>query len=112
MNLTISLDEAQAEQLRRQASARDMTPEQTARDILGRALHEIAEEEAWEKTNRRRGELIRKSRAAGLTAEESAELDRLQATVDQRLAPMDSHLLAVAQEFRQLAEGLPDAKPP
>jgi hypothetical protein len=36
MNLTISLDEALVEQLRRRASAKDLSPEQTARQLLGR----------------------------------------------------------------------------
>jgi hypothetical protein len=112
MNLTISLEEPLAEQLRRQASARDLSPEQAAREILGGALNRIADEEACQASNRRRAELIGKSRDLGLTTEEGNELDRLQAAVDQRLAPMDRRLLAVAEEFRQLAERLPDATAP
>jgi hypothetical protein len=50
--------------------------------------------EAWHEVNRRRGELICKSRDFGLTEEEHQELDRLQAAVDQRLEPMDRRLLA------------------
>jgi hypothetical protein len=46
MQLTISLDEALAEQLRRRASAQDLSPEQAARELLGQALHRIAAEEA------------------------------------------------------------------
>src|SRR5262245_55974471 len=109
MNLTISLDEPLAAQLRREASARDLSPEQAARELLGGALHRIAEEEAWHASNQRRGELIRKSRDLGLTPAESSELDQLQAAVDQRLAPIDQRLLAIAEEFRQRAERLPDA---
>ena len=112
MNLTISLEEPLAEQLRRQASTRDLSAEQAAHEILGSALARIADEEAWHASNRRRAELIRKSRDLGLTTEESNELDWLQAAVDQRLAPMDRQLLAVAEEFRQLAERLPDAMAP
>lgn len=112
MDLTISLDEPLAAQLRREASARHLAPEQVARDLLGRALDKIAEEETWREVNRRRGELIGKSRDLGLTAQESKELDRLQAAVDQRLEPMDRHLLAAAEQFRQFAEGLPDATNP
>src|SRR5690349_5288657 len=112
MNLTISLDEPLAAQLRREATARSLPPEQVARDLLGCALGQIAEEEAWRQVNRRRGDLIRKSRDLGLTAEESKELDQLQAAVDQRLDPMDRHLLAAAGQLRQLAEGLPDATKP
>ena len=112
MNLTISIDEALAAQLHREASARRLAPEQVARDILGCALGKIAEEEAWRQVNQRRADLIRKSRNLHLTAEESQELDRLQAAVDQRLEPMDRQLLAAAEQFRQLAEGLPDATNP
>ena len=112
MNLTISLDEAQAEQLRRRASAKALSPEQAAQELLGHALHRIAEEEAWRLSNQRRAELIQKSRSLGLTAEEGRELDGLQAALDQRLEATDRQLLAVAAEFRQLAEGLPDATKP
>jgi hypothetical protein len=85
MNLTISLDESLATQLQQEASARHLPPEQVARDLLGDTLSKIAEEDKWRQINRRRGELIRKSRDLGLTAEESKELDKLQAAVDQRL---------------------------
>ncbi len=112
MQLTISLDEPLAEQLRRRASAQDLSPEQAARELLGHALHRIAEEEKWQPSNKRRAELIQKSRSLGLTAEEGRELDRLQAAIDQRLEGMDRQLLGVAEEFRQLAERLPDATEP
>jgi hypothetical protein len=112
MHLTSSLDEPLAEQLRRRASARDLSPEQAAREILGHALHQIEEEEAWGLSNRRRAELIQMSRSLGLTAEEGRELDRLQSALDQRLEATDRQLLGVAEEFRQLAERLPDATEP
>jgi hypothetical protein len=112
MNLTISLDEALAEQLRRRASAKDLSPEQAARELLGHALHRIAEEEAWSLSNQRRAELLQKNRSLGLTAEEVRELDRLQAAIDQRLEATDRQLLAGAEEFRQRVERLPDATEP
>jgi plasmid stability protein len=112
MDLTISLDEPLAEQLRRRACARELSPEQAAREILGHALHRIAEEERRRESSQRRAELIQKSRSLGLTPEESGELDRLQAAIDQRLEAMDRQLLGVAEEFRQLAERLPDATEP
>ena len=112
MHLTISLDEPLAEQLRRRASAKDLSPEQAARELLGHALRRLAEEEAWRESSQRRAELIEKSRYLGLTAEESGELDRLQAAIDQRVEARDRQLLGVAQEFRQLAESLPDATDP
>ncbi len=109
MQLTISLDEPLAEQLRRRASAQDLSPEQAARELLGHALHRIAEEEAGRQSNQRCAELVQKSRNPGLTGEEGRELDRLQTALDQRLEATDHQLLAVAEEFRQLAERLPDA---
>ena len=112
MHLTISLDEALAEQLRQRASARALSPEQVASELLSDALHQIAEDEAWGLSNQWRAALIQKSRCLGLTAEEGRELDRLQATLDQRLEETDRQLLAVAEEFRQRPQGLPDATEP
>jgi hypothetical protein len=112
MHLTISLDEPLAEQLRRRASAKDLSPEQAARELLGHALHRIAEEESWRESSQRRAELIQKSRSLGLTGEERGELDRLQAAIDKRLEATDRQLLGAAEEFRQLAERLPDATEP
>jgi hypothetical protein len=112
MSLTISLDEPLAEQVRRRASAKDLSPEQAARELLGHALHRIAEDEAWRESSQRRAALIQKSRSPGLTAEEGGELDRLQAAIDRRLEATDRHLLGVAEEFRQFAERLPDATEP
>jgi hypothetical protein len=112
MHLTISLDETQADQLRRQAHARALSPEQAARELLGHALYQLAEEEAWSLSNQRRAELIHKSRSPGLTAEEGRDLDRLQAALDQRLEATDRQLLAVVEEFRQHAERLPEATEP
>jgi hypothetical protein len=112
MHLTISLDGPLAERLQRRASAKDVSPEEVARELLDRALHRLAEEEAWDLANQRRAELIHKSRSPGLTPEESRELDRLQAATDQRLEATDRRLLGMAQEFRQLAERLPDANEP
>src|SRR5205085_6824836 len=100
MNLTISLDEKQAAHLQRQASSRQLSPEQFARDLLGDALGRIVEEETWGAVNRRRLDLIGKSRSASLSAEEAKELEQLQAAVDRRLEPMDRRLLAAAEHFR------------
>jgi hypothetical protein len=97
MNLTISLDEPLAEQLRQRASAQHLSPEQAARELLNHALHRLAEEEASRESNQRRAALIRKSRSLGLTEKESDELDRLQAATDQRLEATDRQLLGVAE---------------
>jgi hypothetical protein len=62
--------------------------------------------------NRRRLDLIGKSRSSALSVEEATELEQLQAAVDRCLEPMDRQLLAGAEHFRHLAEGLPDAPNP
>jgi hypothetical protein len=112
MNLAISLDDNQAAHLQRQASSRQLSPEQLARDLLGDALGRIAEEESWSALNRRRMDLIARSRFSGLSAEETKELEQLQAAVDRRLEPMDRQLLAGAEHLRHLAEGLADEPSP
>jgi hypothetical protein len=112
MNLTISLDDKQAAQLQKQASSRRLSPEQLACALLGDALGRIVEEETWDAANRRRLDLLGKSRSAGLSTEEAKELEQLQAAVDRRLEPMDWQLLAGAEQFRHLAEGLPDEPNP
>lgn len=109
MHLTISIDKPLAEQLQRRASAKELSPEQAASELLGDALHRIAEEEACRESSQRRAELIQKSRRGGLSAEEGIELDRLQAAIDQRLEATDRRLLEMAEDLRQRAERLPDA---
>jgi hypothetical protein len=104
MNLTIALDEKQAGDLQKQASARRVSAEQLAGDLLKDALGRLTEEETWGALNRRRLDLIGKSRFAALTREEQNELEQLQAAMDRRLEPMDSQLLASARHFRQMAE--------
>ncbi len=42
----------------------------------------------------------------------TTEFEHLQSVLDQRLEPMDRHLLSVAEEFRHLAEGLADEPTP
>ena len=112
MHLTISLDESHAGHLRRQAATRQLPPEQLARDLLREALGKLADEEQRGALERRRLELIRRSRATPLTSAEQEELRRLQDAVDQRLEPFDTQLLAQARQFQALAEQLPDATNP
>lgn len=76
------------------------------------SLDKIVEEETWGALNRRRVDLIGKIRSSGLSVEEARELEQLQAAVDRRLEPMDRQLLAVAENFRKLAESLPDEPNP
>ena len=112
MNLTILLEEPFAAQLREAASARRLTPEQVARDILGAGLSQIVEEERWRPLNQRRRELIRMSRESGLSSEEQSELDRLQAILDTRLEAVDEQVTATAEAVFRRAKGLRDATKP
>jgi hypothetical protein len=109
VELTISFDEPLASRLRERASARSVSPEDAVRDIVGAALQLDENEEAWARANQRRVELIDKGIYGALSAAEREELDRLQAAAIARVAPLDRQLLAVAEEFRRLAEALPDA---
>jgi hypothetical protein len=108
MNLTIALDDHQSAQLQRQASARRLSLEEYAHNLLGDAISRSLEEETWGTLNRRRIDLIRKSRVSDLTADEATELEQLQSAVDRRLEPVDRQLLATAEQFRDLVERLPD----
>ena len=56
--------------------------------------------------NRRRVDLIRKSRSPGLSAEEERELERLHAAVDRRFSAVDERL-AVLVPMRAQLDGLP-----
>lgn len=112
MNFTVTLDEPLASQLCQEASARQLSPEEAASELLGNLPARMATETAWRRANQRRLELIRKGRDGSSTAEEQMELDQLQAAADLHLAPMDQRLLAEADQFRRIAEGNPDATAP
>jgi hypothetical protein len=52
--------------------------------------------------------LIHKSAITSLSREEAAELEALQAALDQRLAPMDEQLLTVVADMQRTVAALPD----
>ena len=112
MELTITLEEPLASQLRERAFASNLSPEEAVRDIVQAALLLGVSDEAWARANQRRVELIDKGIYGTLSQAEREELERLQEAAIARVAPMDKHLLAVAEEFRRLAEALPDAPRP
>ena len=106
MPITIQLDDDLADQLQRRAACRQLSLEEFALRLLGGALGELEAAETWELHNRRRLTLIRKSPASGLSASEQAELQDLQATLDQRLEPIDDQVLAGLQHLQQaMAQG-------
>lgn len=112
MEFTVQLEDVLAEELRRQASDEHTSVEELAQRLMRDALQERVAARRWCSQNRRRLDLIGKSRSASLSAEEARELEDLQAAVDQRLEPMDRQLLATAEQFRRLAEGLADEPTP
>ena len=106
MPVTIQLNDDLADQLQRKAAVRRLSLEEFTIRLLDGALGEIEAAEAWEDQNRRRQALIRKSSATGLTAEEQAELQELQATLDQRLEPLDERLLEGLRHLQQATANL------
>lgn len=96
MTVTIQLNDALATQLQQKAAAHQLSLEEFAVRLLDGALGRLADDE-WTERNRRRLELIRKSCAGSLSAEEQAELQALQAELDQRLEPLDDQLLGTLQ---------------
>lgn len=111
MNLTISLDEPLAGQLREEASAQSLPPEQALRTVL-QAGFEVIAELRWREANERRIELIYKERDGVLTTAEGEELERLQDAAAARVAPMDRLLVAgVERALRQAKERRDAAQP-
>src|SRR2546425_10266760 len=93
MTLTITLDEAMTVQLRQHAAARQVSMEECATQLLSEAVAQLADTTRWQQYNQRRVALIHKSTTSSLSHEEAAEVEALQAALDQRLVPMDEQLL-------------------
>src|SRR5262249_16583736 len=94
MALTITLDEALTTQLRQHAAALQVSLEECAAQLLSAAVTQLADTARWQQHNQRRVALIHKSMTTPLSREEAAELEQLQAALDQRLEPMDEQLLS------------------
>ena len=109
MTLTIILDDALTAQLQQHAAARQESIEVCAAQLLSAAVAQLADTASWQLHNQRRVALIHKSATTPLSREEVAELEALQAALDQRLAAMDEQLLTVAAGMQQAVEALPDA---
>jgi hypothetical protein len=89
MPLTITVSDPLAVKLESEAATRQISAEQFALDVLGKAV----QRDDWGAVNRRRLALIRKQFAAGLTAGESVELQELQLRADKHLESLDSQML-------------------
>ena len=107
MAVTLNIDETLADQLRKQAATRHLSLEAFAARLLGEAVEKLEALEPGEPDNQRRVALIRKSTTTGLSAEEEAELELLQADLDQRLESMDDQLLANLDRMQQAVDALP-----
>jgi hypothetical protein len=79
MTLTINLDQVLAVQLRRKASARQLSVEESAVRLLGEAVERL----------------------------EETELDALQSVLDRRLEPTDDRLLAELDRMNRAVAALP-----
>jgi hypothetical protein len=108
MSVTIVLDDSLADQLRAQARAAQQPVEALAHELLAEAVRQRGLSAAWNRKNQRRVELIRKSTRRGLSIEEQAELDRLQAELDERLGHWDDALLGGLGGLEQAIENLRD----
>ena len=93
MSVTIVLHDSLAEQLCAQARVEQQPVEALAHELLAAAVRQRGLSAAWDRRNQRRVELIRNSTRRGLSTDEQAELDRLQAELDERLGHWDDQLL-------------------
>jgi hypothetical protein len=112
MTLTITLDEAVTVQLRQHAAARQVSVEECATQLLSEAVAQLADTTRWQQYNQRRVALIHKSATTSLSREEASELEALQATLDQHLAPVDEQLLTVVAGMQRAIASLPDNAQP
>jgi hypothetical protein len=108
MSVTIVLNDSLTDQLRAQARAEQQPVEALAHELLAEAVRQRGRSAVWDRKNERRVELIRKSTRRGLSTEEQAELDRLQAEVDERLGHWDDELLAELSGLEQALDNLRD----
>jgi hypothetical protein len=112
MTLTIPLDEALTSQLRQYAADRQLSIEAFAAQLLHEAVMQLADTTCWQQHNQRRVALIHKSLTMPLSREEGAELETLQAALDQRLASMDDQLLTALEGMQHAVQALPDDAQP
>jgi hypothetical protein len=86
--------------------------EECATQLLSEAVAQLADTTQWQQCNQRRVALIQKSATTSLSREEAAELEALQAAIDQRLAPMDDLLLTLVAGIQHAVAALPDNAQP
>jgi hypothetical protein len=97
--LTITVKDPLAGELQSVADERQISVEQFAVELLGRAVHGREGPMA----NRRRLTLIRKQFAEGLSPSEAADLQELQRQADESLESLDSPMLQDISQMEQAA---------
>lgn len=103
MSVTITLRDELADDLARQAEARQVSLEELATRILEEAVGDNGGETAWFKLNSRRLALISKEYASGLTDAETAELAVLQDAAAKACEPQDKRLLGQMSAYEERA---------
>jgi hypothetical protein len=112
MGMTLQLEDALAEELRRQAVDENTSVEELAHRLIRDALREYLAARRWQSQNRRRLELIAKKMQDSLTAEEEQEFQHLQSLAYERAAPFDRALLQTAADLRREVGQLPEEPAP
>lgn len=108
MSVTITLNDALANQLRSQASVEERSVEDFAVQLLSEAVEQRLKSSSSAEQNQRRVELIRKSNREGLSADETEQLRQLQAALDERLEHWDNQLLGELSRMEHAVQTLSD----
>ena len=108
MSVTIVLNDSLADQLRAQARAEQQPVETLAHELLAEAVRQRGLVGRLGSQEPTAGRVDPKSTRRGLSAEEQAELDRLQAELDERLGHWDDELLGGLSGLEQAVENLRD----
>lgn len=106
MTLTINIDDALVEQLKKKALSRHLSVEELATRLLGQAVEQFDEADQWREKNQRRLALIRKSTHMPLNSAEKQELQELQSMLDQQLEPVDDQLLDELERMKKTVTDL------
>jgi DNA anti-recombination protein RmuC len=107
MSVTIVLNESLASELRAQAHREQQPIESLAQELLAEAVRQRSLAATCDEKNQRRVELIRRSTRSGLSTQDQAELDDLQAELDERLGHWDDQLLETLSSLKKAVENLP-----
>jgi hypothetical protein len=107
MPVTIQLNDTLAAQLQEKAAAHRLSLQEFTVNLLDGALGQLDADGEWAVQNQRRLDLIHKSYTSSLSCQEQAELQGLQAALDQRLEPLDDRLLDTLRQWQSAARQLP-----